>query len=270
MPQKDLGAVDEFVSNLEAIYYVALDTSRAGEFERKSLFESILINKLPQFKHKWITKWSRNEEDDGASLTFLDFLAYLKTAIRIARNVNRCELAAREPKRVEESRNGGARDPSSFQSGRISGREFPLLRPTYLENGENPIHEKRNDETSVSRSQKRGDDLSTSQNAHALARSRSEEDVEAKSESYCAICEMPHALTSCQAFLASSADDRATLCRNKNLCFKCLKPGHVARTCSSRVRCIVCGGSHHGSLHVDAPSTFTVKAATPSAPQESA
>ena len=140
----------------------------------------------------------------------------------------------------------------------------------YLKNGEDPIHKKRNDESSISYSQKRGDDLSTSQNASAPAHFRSEEGMEAESDSYCVLCEDVHALTDCPSFLAFSPDERATLCRNRNLCFRCIKPGHVARTCSSRVRCIVCGGSHHGSLHVDAPSTFTVKAATPSAPQESA
>ena len=82
VPQKDLVAVDKFVSSLEAIYYVALDTGRAGEFEKKSLFELVLLNKLPQFRYKWIIKWSKNEEDEGVSLTFLDFLSYLKSAVR--------------------------------------------------------------------------------------------------------------------------------------------------------------------------------------------
>ena len=42
VPQKDVVAVDEFVSRLEAIYYTALDTDRAEEFDKKSLFDSIL------------------------------------------------------------------------------------------------------------------------------------------------------------------------------------------------------------------------------------
>merc|ERR1712015_490 len=289
VPQKNLVAVDEFVSNLEAIYYVALDTGREGEFEKKSLFESILVNKLPQFKYKWVTKWSKNEEDGGASLTFLDFLSYLKTAIRIAQNVERYDAAAKEPKRAEENRNVGARTSSSFQSGRISGREFPLLRPTYLKNGEDPIHKKRNDESSISHSQKRGDDFSTSQNERASAHFRSEDVMEAESESHCLICEMPHPLATCLTFLASSPDDRATLCRNKNLCFKCLKAGHMARTCFSKVRCGECEGLHHTTLHESTPpasqsdgnaskfvpniTTFAVKPAqqkTPSAPQDTA
>merc|ERR1712015_444187 len=137
VPQKDLVAVDKFVSSLEAIYYVALDTGRADEFEKKSLFESILVNKLPQFRHKWIVKWSRVEQENGPILCFLDFLEYLKTAIRIARNVSRCDAAAKKPKRVEENRSLGTRDSSTFGNqsinrGSISGREFPLLRPTYL------------------------------------------------------------------------------------------------------------------------------------------
>jgi len=58
IPQKDVVAVDSFVSNLGAIYYIALDTDRAEEFEKKSLFDSILENKFPQFKRDWIKKRS--------------------------------------------------------------------------------------------------------------------------------------------------------------------------------------------------------------------
>jgi len=289
IPQKDVVAVDSFVTDLGAAYYVALDTGRAEEFERKALFDSILENKLPQFKTEWIKKWSKNEVNHGPKIFFADFLRFLTMAVKVAKNTKASGTAAKESKRPEEYHNAGAKGPSSFQSGRISGREFPLLRPTYLKNGENPIHKKRNDESSISYSKKRGDDFSTSQNARASAHSRSEDNVEAKSESYCPICEMPHPLATCPTFLASSTDDRATLCRNKNLCFKCLKAGHMARTCFSKVRCGDCDGIHHTALHGSSPpasqsngnasnfvpniTTFAVKPTqqkSPSAPQDTA
>jgi len=96
--QKDVVAVDSFVSNLGAAYYIALDTDRAEEFERKSLFDSILENKLPQFKRDWIKKWSKNEVNNGPKILFADFLSYLTMAVRIAKNTEVSETATKDPK----------------------------------------------------------------------------------------------------------------------------------------------------------------------------
>ena len=107
-------------------------------------------------------------------------------------------------------------------------------------------------------------------------------EIEASGESYCIMCEKPHALTDCSNFTALSAGERTTFCRNKGLCFKCTQPGHTARACKSQIRCIVCAGNHHEALHdSSAPSpslygneaafvpnvtTFAVKPANPTAP----
>ena len=73
IPAKDVSATDRFVASLESIYYLALDTGRANQFDSKALYESILANKLPQFRHKWIIKWSDTEVTDSPSLVFTDF-----------------------------------------------------------------------------------------------------------------------------------------------------------------------------------------------------
>ena len=98
VPQKDVIAVDRFVSKLEAIYYIALDTDRADEFEKKSLFDSILENKLPQFKRDWIKKWSKNEINNGPKIFFTDFLSYLAMAVRVAKNTEASGSAAKDAK----------------------------------------------------------------------------------------------------------------------------------------------------------------------------
>ena len=118
-------------------------------------------------------------------------------------------------------------------------------------------------------------------------------EAEASSSFYCLMCEQAHELETCSNFIALSADERSTLCRNKNACFKCLKVGHRAAFCPSRIRCTDCQGPHHGALHGSTPPpgynrnaalfvpnqvSFAVKpatpapraAATPTAPQETA
>ena len=107
IPQKDLDAVEEFVAKLESVYYLALDTGRSDQFDKKTLFEGILANKLPQFKHKWIVRWSRKEQANGPLIFFIDFIDYLKTAVRIARNLDRCDAATKEVKRDVSTKDPG-------------------------------------------------------------------------------------------------------------------------------------------------------------------
>ena len=107
-------------------------------------------------------------------------------------------------------------------------------------------------------------------------------EAEASSQFYCLMCEQSHELAVCTNFIALSPDERTTLCKNNNVCFKCLKIGHRAAVCTARIRCIVCQGSHHGALHVSVLKgatpfvanrvTFTEKAAptAPATPQETA
>jgi len=250
------------------------------------LFESILTNKLPQFRHKWIIKWSRVEQSNEPTLCFLDFLEYLKTAIRIAKNVERCDATSKDSKSVEEKTSssaqgrigGGSAFPSrSFGGGSAfpsksfgGGSAFPSRGgrggsafPSYRSNTEDTAAENQGSTPSL------------------LRPSYADDNIEVSSESYCVICEKAHALTGCSAFLALSPAERSTLCRNKGLCFKCTHSGHTARACKSSVRCIKCGGPHHALLHSTAlndaasgfvpnQTTFAVKAATPTAPVESA
>ena len=119
-------------------------------------------------------------------------------------------------------------------------------------------------------------------------------EAEASSQFYCLMCEQSHELAVCTNFIALSPDERTMLCKNNNVCFKCLEIGHRATVCPSRNRCGSCFGPHHSALHGSSPPqsnlhnnassfvankvSFAVKpatpapraAATPTAPQESA
>jgi len=90
----------------------------------------------------------------------------------------------------------------------------------------------------------------------------SDNDIEASYPRYCLLCEKPHNLSNCPSYKSASVDERSTLCRNKNICFKCLGTGHRAANCASGTLCIRCGGIHHISLHGSTPVTPTNKDAS--------
>ena len=82
-----------------------------------------------------------------------------------------------------------------------------------------------------------------------IMRNDSGEEVEGSNEFYCSLCEQSHSLIECPDFVARNPDERSEICKWKNICFRCLGTGHKAVNCSSRIRCLVCNGPHHGALH---------------------
>jgi len=287
--QKDIFAVDMFVSSLEAIYYVALDTDRAEEFDKKSLFESVLKGKLPHLRFKWIEKWSKNEEKNGSKLTFLDFLSYLKSAVRVAKNMGVFETTPKDAARNEAS-SGYSK---SAYWGDASPRGLATTKRDAAYRGDassRGLATTKRDGAFQNNAKNAGSagafsPRSSGNDSSLLRPSYTDNDIEINSESYCVMCEKAHSLIGCAKFVALSPEERTTLCRNKGLCFKCTQSGHTARACRSRVRCITCGGPHHVFLHVAASNpalnnaasnfvpnqtTFAVKATTPTAPVDSA
>ena len=80
LARKDSSGLNMFLSRLEETYYVALDTHRDEDFNRVSLIDRILNEKLPFFTDKWSTLrtkkgWKRP--------TFIDFLKFLKFQHRV-------------------------------------------------------------------------------------------------------------------------------------------------------------------------------------------
>ena len=67
----------------------------------------------------------------------------------------------------------------------------------------------------------------------------------------CLICTYNHPLWRCDKFRAMPVKERRKFVQTKGLCFNCLKGNHIARKCSSTVRCKTgeCGKAHHTLLH---------------------
>ncbi|KRY64407.1 hypothetical protein T4A_11706, partial [Trichinella pseudospiralis] len=67
----------------------------------------------------------------------------------------------------------------------------------------------------------------------------------------CPFCEGDHDATGCKRFLDTDHASRASLSREKGVCYKCLKTGHRARECRKGRQCGVdgCRQAHHLLLH---------------------
>lgn len=72
----------------------------------------------------------------------------------------------------------------------------------------------------------------------------------------CLVCKtVRHPLYACPRFHAMSRDNMLTTIRNNSLCFNCLRPGHLARSCTSTSHCKKCQQLHHTLLHIDEQSS---------------
>lgn len=60
-----------------------------------------------------------------------------------------------------------------------------------------------------------------------------------------------HQLTACKVFANLSPNERWDKVKEVNLCFKCLKGGHIVRNCTSKLSCTECGKSHHSLIHLE-------------------
>ena len=67
----------------------------------------------------------------------------------------------------------------------------------------------------------------------------------------CAFCSEEHYLDQCQGFKKEPLKERRAFVKKKELCFKCLHGGHVARKCSKKISCKICNKGHSTLLHDD-------------------
>lgn len=72
----------------------------------------------------------------------------------------------------------------------------------------------------------------------------------------CFYCQYNHALDSCRKIQQLEHKDRVDFLRNKGLCFGCLTPGHMIKTCKKRMQCKTCSLKHPQILHIVKDSTI--------------
>ncbi len=67
----------------------------------------------------------------------------------------------------------------------------------------------------------------------------------------CHYCQNNHALESCGKIQQLAHKDRTDFLRNKGLCYGCLTPGHMIKTCKKRIQCKTCSLKHPQILHIE-------------------
>ncbi|KAJ8018961.1 hypothetical protein HOLleu_42745 [Holothuria leucospilota] len=75
----------------------------------------------------------------------------------------------------------------------------------------------------------------------------------------CLLCKGEHKLDVCKQFLAKPIKDRKDFVKSQNLCFGCLRHGHISKFCRNRLTCNVCSRLHPMSLHGDVSQSDRVK-----------
>ena len=62
----------------------------------------------------------------------------------------------------------------------------------------------------------------------------------------CTYCRKDHASNTCKNVTRIAA--RKEILKKAGRCFVCLKPNHISKDCSSRIKCLKCGRQHHISI----------------------
>lgn len=65
----------------------------------------------------------------------------------------------------------------------------------------------------------------------------------------CLYCQQSHAPASCSKIKGQSHQERVEFLKSKGLCFSCLIPGHLSKSCKRKIECKECGFKHPDILH---------------------
>jgi hypothetical protein len=60
----------------------------------------------------------------------------------------------------------------------------------------------------------------------------------------CVFCNKPHSSSDCCIVQKMELADKQKRLRKAGCCFSCLRPGHVAKQCKAKSKCVVCGKGH--------------------------
>ena len=81
------------------------------------------------------------------------------------------------------------------------------------------------------------------------------------SDKLCLLHKKPHPLYKCRAFREKPIDERRTLLKENNVCFKCLSSSsHIAKDCKLNVRCFECKSDRHNTALHPGPAPWQQEA----------
>ncbi|XP_043188700.1 uncharacterized protein LOC122363473 [Amphibalanus amphitrite] len=84
----------------------------------------------------------------------------------------------------------------------------------------------------------------------------------------CMFCGKPHRTDACEQLRWKPLEERKAFLFQKQLCFGCLQPGHLARSCQCRLTCGICGRRHATLLHRSPdPQNLSSPEVSPTAPK---
>ena len=233
---------------------MALDTHRDEDFNRVSLIDRILNEKLPFFTDKWSTLrtkkgWKRP--------TFIDFLEFLKFQHRVTEYTegtgHAAQKAAPQKPAVQAKVHALAVNPASPPK---------------------PVSPRGPQLSAAAKVSPKGPDSGTwAQKAKAPrpepATSAPKPTPEVRKPT-CPMCQGAHWLQHCSRFATLEPDERGSYVRETKKCPNCLKGGHTAAKCYSPSNCW-CREKHHALIH-DAPlasgTAGTVAGPAPDTPSE--
>ncbi|XP_028407542.1 uncharacterized protein LOC114530160 [Dendronephthya gigantea] len=168
-----------------------------------------ICSKLPNFA---IARWCRRANEiltEKDAVKFHDFVEFVKDEATFATNPVFSPYAIKEEKRGDRKNEGKEQDIRKWKRNEQSSNFSTIVNPLSLTDKE-----------------------------------RSPPDVHK-----CTLCAKNHVLENCQKFQEMKLSERMDFIRKKELCFGCLRVGHVSRRCLTRKKCDVCQLKHPTLLH---------------------
>ena len=97
---RDAVGINSAISKLEEAYFLAVETGRDADFNRKSLFRSIIETLFPHLMTKWASEVAKVQTRGKSIDKFEDFLDFLNIQKRAASEMQKF---TRDPEKSEES-----------------------------------------------------------------------------------------------------------------------------------------------------------------------
>ena len=235
---KDATGTILFISRVEEVYNLALETKREDDFNRRSLYNRIMMAKLPHLRLKWATCTSKRDD----AITFPEFLEFLVGQKRISSDFDdmteTLETSERKTPTTMEQKTPMT-ESKSFATvvkdaarGNVDAEGFETVQRRGGGGGAK---------------WPRSGNFDSSRAPNTAGRPEGDQRRTRKLECFC--CKQEHQMQYCPNFIGSTPTERLAIVKEKSLCLQCMAPTHQLKDCQSRVRCYCGEAGHHPTLH---------------------